>query len=133
VGTLKEGGDAIPSLMTRLEISINANNRYQYTIDSQDPSGIVQGNVDVTGRADFFLEDLDLYDKFDGDTESSIEGRLTDDDGNVMIYTVPALYYTEAAPAAAAMNQDVPLSMPFDTIGDSDHGGSNIQFDFLDA
>ncbi len=133
IGTVKEGGTAIAGDLTAWELSVKANNRNQRALDSLSPTDILQGDVEVTGSSEFFLEDFTKYDKFDQFTESSHEIHLVDDDDNTVIITIPALYYTAGAANAGAKNQDMPLVMPWEGIESSTHGNTNIQFDSLAA
>jgi hypothetical protein len=80
--------------------------------------GIMEGTVDITGTIEAYFEDLALYEKFEDHTASSLSFRFTDAGGNVLIVTLPRLFFARGPVFASGINTDVMVPLEFQAVRD---------------
>jgi hypothetical protein len=118
VGTILEGGAALATALRSIQFSLNNNPREVVQIGSLTPADINYGTCQITGTIEAYFDGLTLYEKFLNHTSSSLSFRLTDSAGNIMIVTIPKVYYMEGDPGVPGVNQDVMVSLPFTAVRD---------------
>lgn len=132
VGTLTEGGAAITTAIRALAMVLNNNLRKLDGVASRVPIGINTGSVNITGSIEAYFEDITLLNKFINHTSSSLSWRLTDPSGNVLIFTLPKLYFDDGNPDVRGVNQDVMLPLNYQAVRDPTTN-CMIQIDALTA
>jgi hypothetical protein len=130
VGTLTEGGASLTTAIKSIQMQLNNNLRARLAVSNKSAIGVSEGTVDITGTLEAYFEDLTLYNKFVNHTSSSLSFRFTDEAGNVLIFTLPRLYFAEGNPMAPGINQDVMLPLAFTAVRDATTN-CEIQIDAL--
>lgn len=120
VGSIYEDDVLLSTALRSVALSVANNLRAKPQLGSRAPIDIGYGFVDVTGTVSAYFEDLVLYNKFIDHDESSLSFRFTDAYGNVMVFTLPRLYYTNGNPNAGGGNDDVLLPLEFTCVRDTD-------------
>jgi len=116
VGQIEEGGTAVETAIRSVMISINNNLRPKPQIGSKSPVDIGLGFVDVTGTLTAYFEDLAMFNKFINHTSSQLSFRFTDSESNVLVFTLPRLYFSAGTPQAPQGNDDVMLGLEFTAV-----------------
>lgn len=130
VSAISEGGALITVAAKDIKLNISNNLRYKDQIGSKYAADVGYGTFEVTGSFTLYFEDLVAYQKFENHTASSLSWRMTDDSGNVIVITVPRLFYTKASAPAPGENQDIMLPMEFRGVRDSTLG-CTLQIDCI--
>lgn len=113
VGSLTEGGALLTTAAKNIKLNISNNLGMRDQIGSKYAANIRYGTFEVTGSLTLYFEDLVAYNKFVNHISSSLWWKMTDDDGNVIVISVPKLFYTKASKPAPGENQDIMLPMEF--------------------
>jgi hypothetical protein len=115
VGNIYEGsyGSELATALQSISLSINNNQRQQNAVGSRTPRGIGEGSIEITGNINAYFENILLAQKFVSHTSSALSFRFTDGDGNVLIFTLPKIYYSEGNAPATGINTDVMLPLAF--------------------
>lgn len=132
VGTLLEGGSSLTTAIRSIAMTLNNNLRKLDGVASRVPIGINTGSVNITGSIEAYFEDTTLLAKFINHTSSSLSWRLTDPDGNVLIFTLPKLFFDDGNPDLKGVNQDVMLPLSYQAVRDATTD-CMIQIDALTA
>lgn len=121
IGSIYEGSYTTPlaDSLQSLTLNINGNLRYQQAIGTKYPVGIGEGSFEITGTVQAYFESATLYKKMLAHTSTSLSFRLTDAAGNVMVITLPKVYWSEGNPTAGGINQDILLPLSFMAARDS--------------
>ena len=119
VGTIEKDYDALATALRSISMTVNNNPRRQMQIGSTAAAGIGLGFFEVTGTIQAYFEDSSLYDLLTGHTAVSLGWHCTDTDGNVLIFTIPSLYFMSGDPTAPSGNDDVMLPLEFAAIRQS--------------
>lgn len=132
-GSIREAG-ATPSAVVRsINMQLANNLRAQRGISGGAAAdGIGEGDAVVTGSLEAFLLDGSLLTKSQAHTPTSLDWRVTDSTGRVLIFTIPSLYLGEGSLPAQGKNQDRLQSYPFEARKDPTYGFS-IQMDYFNA
>jgi hypothetical protein len=132
VVNLMEGGAALGTSVQSLDFTVANNLRAQRKVGQKPALGVGVGGVDVTGNLNAYFEDITLYQKFINHTESSLSFRFKDASGNVIVVTVPSLYYTAGDPQITGQDADVFVNLGWTARKDPTNDYT-IQLDFLPA
>jgi hypothetical protein len=90
------------------------NLREQTQIGQKELAGVGYGFTEVKGSIEAYFDGLtNFYNDVLNHSAISLSWRLTDTDGNVMIFTIPRLRLMTGAPSTPGGNQDVVLKMDF--------------------
>jgi len=116
VGNISEAGVPLSTAIRSIELTIANNLRPKPQLGSRSPVDIGYGFIDITGTAAVYFEDAALLAKFIAHTSSSLAFTFTDSDGNVLVITIPRLFFTTGSPMAPGGNDDVILSMEFTAV-----------------
>lgn len=121
VANLREGGAAISGTFAKtLSLALSNALRGQKAIGVLGNAGIGVGRCEVTGSLSVYFEDETLYEKFLDNTETSIDFRAIDADGNGYIFTLPRVKYSSSNDAeVSGGDQDVMLDLQYQAIRDS--------------
>lgn len=120
VGSIYENETVLATALRSITLQLQNNLRTKPQLGNKFPVDIGYGFVDVTGTVQAYFEDLVLYNKFIDHDESSLSFRFTDPDGNIFVFTLPRLYYTNGNPNAGGGNDDVLLPLEFTCVRDTD-------------
>lgn len=118
VGAIIEGGAPLSTAIRTINLSISNNLRAKQAVANRSPVNMGMGFVDVTGSLNAYFEDDTLYQKFISHAASSLSFRLTDASGNVMIFTLPNLYFTSGTTTAGGGNDDMMVPLEFTAVRD---------------
>lgn len=130
VGRFEEGGTALATKVKAVKFNLNANVRQLRAVANKFPIAINLGSFDITGSVEAYFEDLTLYNKFIGHSDSSLVFEITSAENDSTVITITNLKFTNAAPVGAGLNQDVMVTMDF--MGQSDAvTASMMQVDLL--
>lgn len=132
VNSVLEGGVEYKSTIQSLSLDIANNKRESRAIGSEAPSVIGDGQFVVTGQITVYFKDNVLYDKFLNETVTSLSVELEDDAGNMMIFTMPKVIYTNVAREIPGNNEDVLVVLDYQAIYDSGISGS-IMIEMINA
>lgn len=131
VGSIMEAGAAFSTAIKSITMDLNNNARPLPAVGNVGAIGINLGSIDLTGRVEAYFEDQALLTKVFNHTSSSLTFRLTDPQGNVMVFTIADLQFT-GNPPTPGINQDVML--PLDYMANRQPtDGYTIQIDALAA
>lgn len=122
VSAILEGGAVITVAAKDAKINVANNLRYKDQIGSKYAADVGYGTFEVTASFTLYFEDLVMYQKFENHTASSLTLKLIDDGGNVIVFTLPKLFYTKASAPAAGENQDIMLPMEIRAVRDPTTG-----------
>jgi hypothetical protein len=121
VASIREGGSALSGTYAKnLNLTINNNPRALDGIGVLGAVGVGLGQCVVTGDMEVYFEDETLYEKFLNGTETSIDWRLADADGNTYIFTLHRVKYSEGNPDIPSSNADTMLPLNFQALRDPD-------------
>lgn len=94
-GHIKEGGE-ITAETSSLSITLeNGFERNFVLMDNTCPQ-MTSGKSNATGSVTLYFANSTVYDKFVNETESSIELKLADQDGNAYVIRLPRIKYSSA-------------------------------------
>ncbi len=123
-GSLKEGGSLI-AVITEISLELNNGLDPRFVVGSKASIRPAIGRSNVSGQVTAFFENSTLLDKFNNETETSIEFSLPDGAGNVQTYLMSRVKYTGGQPDVEGEGP-VTLAMPFQALLHS-ATGTNIQ------
>ena len=132
VGTITRNNVALATPLKSITLNVNNNPRAKDRIGSKAAAGIGLGFFEVTGTVEAYFEDLVLYNLLIGHTVLSLSWRCTDSAGNVVVFTIPSLYFMEGDPKAESGNQDVMLPLTFAAIRNATYNCA-LQIDIMAA
>lgn len=130
IGSILQNGTAIACGIRSLSLDIENNLRSQTQIGSTSPYGIGSGFMDVTGQLEAYFEDNTLYDQLINHTSTELSWQMTDDLGNVYVFTLPAVIFTEGYPQSGGGNDDVMIPLSYQAIRSSTYN-CQVQIDLL--
>lgn len=130
VGTILRNGVALATPLLSVTLNVDTGLRKQPQVGSTDAAGVGYGFFALTGTIEAYFEDSVLYDDLIAHTSSSLSFRTTDNAGNVIIFTIPKLQFTEGAPNASGGNADVTLPLGFSAVLDAT-SSTTLQIDSL--
>lgn len=132
LGNIRKDGVAIVAPIKNIGLTIENNLRSSDQLASLNPAGVGTGFCDVTGTLEAYFQDLAMYEELVNHTTVSLDFRITDEDGNVTIFTIPKLYFTGGTPVSPGGNEDVMLPLEYTGILDP-ITNTTLQIDFIDA
>jgi len=130
VGDVEEGGATLTTALQSISLSAANSLREQVSISSKFPTDITAGSFDVTGSITAYFENAALYQKFINHQATSLSFRLTDAADNVIVVTLPRVYFTSGNPIAEGADQDILLPLDFTAVKDP-VTGAVLQIDML--
>lgn len=122
-GTITEGGSAIATV-TELSLKLENGIDPQFAIGSTTTRRPTIGRSKLTGKLTAYFESEALLEKFQNETESSLEFTLTDLAGNAYTFSVPKVKYNSGQPDVSG-ESSVTINLDFQALYDS-VSGSNI-------
>jgi hypothetical protein len=112
VGSIVEGAAALSTAIKSITVDLNNNLRSLPGVAQISAIGVNAGSIGLTGRVEAYFEDQVLLTKVRNHTSSSLEFRLTDPLGNVVVFTLGQLKWS-GNPVNPGIDQDVMLSLEF--------------------
>ena len=121
-GVFKEGG-VVVGYLSSIQFELNNNLTTNYALGVLGARDVSSGVVGITGTVTALFEDVDFYNKFVGNTDSSIEFTLTTETAESMTFNFPRVKYTSGS---IPVNSDGPLTveMKFEALYDDAEGSS---------
>ncbi|MFZ3193686.1 MAG: phage tail tube protein [Moraxellaceae bacterium] len=113
-GTITEGGVAI-GIVTELKLSLENGIEPQFAIGSKTTRRPSIGRSKLSGSMTVFFEDETMLEKFQDETESSIEFTLVDLDGNTVTVELPLTQYNSGQPDVSGEGS-VTISIDFQAL-----------------
>lgn len=132
VAEIREGGAPLASAVRSLNVQIANNGRTRAAVGARSPAGIGSGGVDVTGSMEVYFDGPALYQKFLSHVSSSLGVKLADEAGNVMVLTLPRIFYSAGDPQITGIDADVFLPLTFAAVADP-ATGITLRIDLLPA
>ena len=126
-GALRESGNT-QGYIKSLTLEIDNNLRGQKAIANVGLIGVASGRCRVSGKLEAYFQDGALYNKFREGTPISLDWRLTDNDGNTLIFTLPKCKLSNGSISAGSADEDVMATFDFQAILD-DETKCSIQLD----
>ena len=124
-GTISEGGTAI-GIVTDINFNMTNNISTVFTWGECDPHDLIPARIDVTGTLTVLFSDAALYNKFIGDTASSLSFTMDDGNSNTVQFEMPNIKYTGSDMPVDAGSGLRTISMPFRALQDSVSGSTII-------
>ncbi len=112
VGNILENGASLSTALKSLTLDFNNNPRTLQAIGNKAAIGVNLGSIEIKGRVEAYFENLTLLDKVRNHTVSGLSFRMTDPDGNVMIFNIGRLYFS-GNPTNPGINQDAMLPLDY--------------------
>jgi len=131
VGTLLMDGSAIAAsvLINGIDFTIDGGLRTRGVVATKYTGGIGRGEWVLSGTIKAWLVDWTLYDKLIAHTNLALSFRLTDVSGNVIIFTIPKLYFADGNPMVDGTNSDELLTLAFEATNNGGTGSYTLQID----
>lgn len=104
---LKEGSTVLSDELVSLDLSIKSNLRERLALGNTTPTGMAQGDVEVTGTLEFYHEDNTRRQLFQDHTDTTFFVILKDASSQYFIITMRKFYYQDLNNNAEAKNSDV--------------------------
>lgn len=122
VGRIGRGSSGVvtgPNYVLDAAFTINNNSRRQNAVGSLGSVGIGVGECTVTGTLNAYFGDKSLLEDVLNNTARSLDIRVQDNAGKVLVFDMPRLKYSQGAPAVPGKNQDVVIPLAFQSILDN--------------
>lgn len=123
-GYITEGGTALAKA-SGLSFSLDNGFARNFVLMQNTAPQVTSGKSNITGSVTLFFEDSVIYDKFDSETESSLEFQLMDNLGNSYIITLPRIKYTSADTPVSG-DEAIVITMNFQALDDATEGTNII-------
>ena len=118
VGTIQKDGSDFAASIQSLSISGEANLRQQAAVGSKFAKGIGAGRFNLTGSMSIYFEDETLFNDFLNHATVGLSFSVTDLDGQAIVYTLPAIKFSQDQIAPGGIDQDVFDSIEFTAFRD---------------
>jgi hypothetical protein len=129
ISTIFEDDQAVSdTFFTEFSLSINPGTRTLQALAHYGAVGALSGKERITGKFSLYFVNFSQYEKYKNQTEYSLSIRMTDEDGNNLIITIPRTQTTSAEIVAGGVDTDVVAKFDFQALRVTD-GGHNIQLD----
>ncbi len=127
-----EGGERLTNAVQSIDIALANNSRPRPQVASKTGAQPGDGGVDVTGQLNAYFEEIRMFNKLINHTTTSVDIKIDDVDGNMIIISLPAIKFSGGTPNAPGIDQDVFLPLDFVAFRDTTTD-STIRMDFLRA
>ncbi|AMO44101.1 major tail tube protein [Roseobacter phage DSS3P8] len=107
VGEILKDGSTFGASIQSLSISGEANLRQQAAVGSKFSKGIGAGRFNLTGSMTVYFEDETLFNDFLNHETVGLSFGVTDLDGQSIVYTLPAIKFSQDQIAPGGIDQDV--------------------------
>lgn len=122
VGAIQKDGTTLSTAIQSLSLSGEGGLRQQLAIGSKFARGIGAGRLTISGSISAYFEDASMYNHFLNHDTVSLSWRLTDADGQVYIFTIPAVKFSQDDIAPGGIDQDVMESLEWTAIREATTG-----------
>lgn len=107
VGTLLKNGSALSTAIKQIKVDGKGGLRNQMAVSSKFPVGIGTGRMEITGTAQVYFADLDLFNNFLNHDTVSLQWNVFDSKKVTYYFTIPALKITADPVNAKGIDQDI--------------------------
>lgn len=114
VGTILLDGASLSVPLRSIVLNVDNGLRTRPQVGSKFTNNFGRGRFTTSGTVEAYFEDHTLYNKLIDHTSVMLSWRVTDVDGNVIIFTVPKVYFNEGSPNAPGPDDDIILPLNFD-------------------
>lgn len=108
-------------------INLSDNLRRQLCIGTLGATGIGAGSFVVTGNTNAYFENKGYLEDVINNTERSLDIRMQDTNGKVMLFDLPRIKYSEGAPTVPGGNADVFINLNFQALLERDNDLYTLQ------
>jgi hypothetical protein len=119
VGNLVKDGSPLAACIQSLSITGEASLRMQNCVGSKFPQGIGTGRFNLTGSMTVFFETQELFTDFIDHDTVSLEFTITDAEGSVYYFNIPAFKLSQDEIAPGGIDQDVFENIEFTAFRDA--------------
>jgi hypothetical protein len=122
VATIGEAGT--PGLQVCTEITMELTNslRERNVLGVVGAASIGSGEFNVSGQLSVYFEDATMLEKLLNNTATSISFGFDDGAGNVLIFDMPKVKFSEGVPEVSGKNEDVMLNLGYQAYRDPTAG-----------
>jgi len=114
VGTILVDNASFAVPLRSIVLNVDNNIRLRPQVGSKYTSDFGRGRFMVSGTVEAYFEDDTLYTKLIDHTAATLSWRVTDADGNIIIFTVAEVYFNAGSPDATGPDADVMLPLSYD-------------------
>lgn len=132
VPTILSDDAILATSVNSFSLDLNNNMAPRPTVGSKYSSEPVDGGLDVTGNLNVYFDRIDFYQKLINHTSFSLDYMFKDDNGNVVVISLPEIKASSGDPFAGGKDEDVFLSLDYQAIKDPTLAYT-IRIDFLPA
>lgn len=118
VGDLVKDGAALAACIQSLSLTGEASLRMQNCVGSKFPQGIGTGRFNLTGSMTVFFETQELFEDFINHDTVSLEFSITDAEGMVYYFGIPAFKISQNEISPGGIDQDVFENIEFTAFRD---------------
>ncbi len=118
--------------LNSISIDLNNNMRPRNQIASKFSAEPVDGGLDVTGNVNMYFQNISFYNRMINHTSFSMDYKIKDDSGNIIVISMPEMKATSGDPQAGGKDEDVFLSFEYQAIKDPTLAYT-IRIDYLPA
>lgn len=115
ISAIFEGGSAITANVSGITLNFGSGIRPQHALTSKSPFALGGNSREFTGTLNLYWDDngAAIYDKLLQDTATSLTHKLTDSNGNKIIWYAPAIKYRGGNPDVGGVEQDIFVPLEF--------------------
>lgn len=107
VGTLLKNGTALSTAIKQIKVDGKGGLRNQMAVSSKFPVGIGTGRMEITGSAQVYFANLDMFNNFLNHDTISLQWNVFDSKLVTYYFTIPALKVTADPVNSKGIDQDV--------------------------
>lgn len=119
VGNLVKDGSPLAACIQSLSLTGEASLRMQNCVGSKFPQGIGTGRFNLTGSMTVFFETQELFEDFINHDTVSLEFTITDSEGSVYYFGIPAFKLSQDEISPGGIDQDVFENIEFTAFRDA--------------
>lgn len=115
VGIIRQNGAEVsgPNFVLEATVDIGNNLRFNEAVGVLGAAAVGSGEFAVTGNLTTYFGNIDIAQQVINNTETSLDIRLEDIDGGVLIVDIPRLKFTAGAPEVSGKNADVTVALEY--------------------
>jgi hypothetical protein len=132
VGTIERDGAAMSEKFKKLTLSIANNLRGRDCIGTEGNFSLGVGTFDLTGSMESYFRDNSLIASIITHEDTSISYRVTDDQGNVLVFFIPRLVFASGNANVSAKDTDVMVPLDLRALRHPDYDAT-ILVSFIEA
>ncbi len=130
VGTIIEGGVPLNDAIQSISLTFRNNMFPRPQVGSKTTAAPGDGSVSIEGSLVAYFDNIRLYDKMINHTTTALQFRFTDDVGNVIVMSLPAIKLSGGNPGVPGLDQDNFITLAVEGFRDPTTGRM-VRIDFL--